>query len=80
MPGPMSDSYDPEFGTSDNVDAVDRALRDTAQRITDVIGSAGLRDVVALAQGGPGPSFTATLTEREWRLIRFALVRTAEDL
>jgi hypothetical protein len=80
MCGPMNDNYDPNFWTGDNVEAVDRALRDAAQRVTDVIGSAGLRDVVALARGGPGPSFTATLTEREWRLIWFSLVRTAEDL
>jgi hypothetical protein len=80
MPGPVNHGFDPEFGTGDNVDAVDRALRETAQRVTDVIGSDVLWDVVALARGRPGPSFTATLSEREWRLVRFALLRTAEDL
>ncbi len=80
MPGPVSDSYDPEFGTGENASVVGEAVRAVRQRITDVIGSDTLKDIVSVASGEPGPSFTATLSEREWRLIRFGLNRALESL
>ncbi len=80
MPGSVSDSYDPEFGTGENADAVAEAVLACVQRVTDVIGSAGLKDIVGVVQGVTGPSFTATMTEREWRIIRFGLRRALDSL
>jgi hypothetical protein len=73
MPGPVSDSYDPEFGTAHNAAKVRSAVAAVGQRITDVIGSGELHYVLDVVDGGPGPSYTATFSEREWRLLRFAI-------
>lgn len=80
MPGPVSDSYDPEFGTGENAALVAVGIRSVRQRVTDIIGSDRPKDVVAVAGGEAGPSFTATLSEREWRLIRFTISRALESL
>jgi hypothetical protein len=80
MPGPVSDSYDPEFGTGRNAAIVAEGVRAVGQRVTDVIGSGTLKNIVEVAGGNPGPSFTATLSEREWRLLRFAVNRALESL
>jgi hypothetical protein len=81
MPGPVSDSYDPEFGTGANAAAVGQAVRAVGQLLTDITGiGASLRDIVTVATGPPGPSFTALLSEREWRLLRFAVNRALESL
>ena len=79
MPGPVSDSYDPEFSTSQNEADVMQAAREVSRRVTDIIGSDRLRNIVELVHGEPGPTFAGTLTEREWRIIRFCLNRFVEE-
>lgn len=80
MPGSISDGYDPEFGTAANAAEVEEAVRAVCQRITDVIGSKQLRNILDVIHGPPGPSFTATLSEREWRILRFAVNRALASL
>jgi hypothetical protein len=80
MPGEVSSSYDPEFSTGENAARVHDAVQEAGQRITDVIGSGELKYIVDVVDGQPGASFTFTLTERELRIIRFAINRALESL
>lgn len=79
MPGPVSDSYDPEFGTSSNADVVREALQDVRDRITEHLGEQRL-PIVEVAMGPAGVLCTPDLRERDLRLIRFALDRTIADV
>lgn len=80
MPGPVSDSYDPEFGTG--ADAGD--VRDAVQSVIDRIGARlgpELKNIVMVAQNR-GAILTGEIrfNEREMRLIRFGLLRTLESI
>ena len=80
MPGPASDSYDPEFGTGANAHAVFDALDEVERAVSGVLGDRPPVNVVQLAKGGYPAAIAAALTERQWRLIRFALGRARESL
>lgn len=79
MPGPVSDSYDPEFGTGYNAYQVANAIRGVIDRATELLGP-DLKNIVEVAQGEPGRTIEATLTERDWRIIRFGLTRALETI
>lgn len=79
MPGPVSDSYDPEFGTGANAADVAAALRGVIDRATELLGEER-KYIVQVAQGEPGRTIEANLTERDWRIIRFGLERALETI
>lgn len=79
MPGPVSDSYDPEFGTGFNADSVADGIQGVVDRIAELLGPQ-LLNIVAVAQGEPGKVFEVQLAERELRLIRFGLLRALETI
>lgn len=79
MPGAVSDSYDLEFGTGSNATDVAAAIRSVVARATELLGPQ-LKNIVEVAQGEPGEVIDATLTEREWRIIRFGLSRALETI
>lgn len=80
MPGPVSDSYDPEFSTRANADDVKEAIGAVRGRITRMIGSNELKNIVGLAQSKDGPRKHCSLSERELRIIRFCLDRSTESI
>lgn len=53
MPGPVSDSYDPEFGTGYNAACVASAIREVTDRATEVLGEER-KNIVQVALGEPG--------------------------
>lgn len=73
MPGPVSDSYDPEFGTAANADEVREALEAVKLKLTAAIGSPGLRYVLDVAREADGEAKAVSWSERELRLLRYAL-------
>jgi hypothetical protein len=80
MPGPVSDSYDPEFGTGANADDVRTAIEAVVARIAEELGP-GLRNIVEIVHEGPeGPAHPPLFTENELRVIRFGLNRALESL
>jgi hypothetical protein len=80
MPGPVSDSYDPEFGTGENARRVCDAIRQQVARITSRLGPK-LSDIVSVVNGPAGQRFNGLrFTERDLRIIRFALNRAMESL
>lgn len=80
MPGPVSDSYDPEFGTGENADEVRMAVEGVREIISEAIGDPTLRDIVQVAAGPPGAAHDLRFSERQLRVMRFALNRALESL
>lgn len=74
MPGPVSDSYDAEFGTRANAHAVQNGLDEVVAMITRMLGPA-LRNIVEVADAENGPKLALRLSARQWRLVRFGLLR-----
>lgn len=82
MPGPVSDSYDPEFGTADNACQIRRALWDMYAMVSGVLSDRSpvyVSELVHDLTNRQG-EITATMTERQWRLLRFALERAINSL
>lgn len=80
MPGPVSDSYDPEFGTSSNAQDVADAIREVRLKVSAYIGSDQLKNIVDLAQSKNGRAAHHAFSERELRIIRFCLDRSLESV
>jgi len=81
MPGPVSDSYDPEFSTGANRDQVRDELKAAYDRLTKLLGGRPpmfILDVLRLTSKRPRPRYP--FSERELRLLRFALERALESL
>jgi hypothetical protein len=85
MPGPVSDSYDPEFSTGARATAVREAIMDQRDRFTEILGDK-LLPIVDIAEDDFEHTLPKnfhhklTLTERELRVIRFALNRAIETI
>ena len=82
MPGPVSDSYDPEWGTSANAEPIIDALETLYDRVTGILGGSPPVDIrqLALEQDDRADAINATLSEWEWRIIRFALERAQDSI
>jgi len=81
MPGPVSDSFDPEFGTGENADFVRTAIEAVRTRVCRGLPDE-LRNIVEVAREGPrrGKRLAVLLTENERRVLRFALNRALESI
>jgi hypothetical protein len=78
MPGPVSDSYDPEFSTGSNREEVLDALREMSELLSRKIGAERdyILDVVRRPRRGKK---IASFTERELRILRFGVERGLES-
>jgi hypothetical protein len=79
MPGPVSDAYDPEFSTVGNANQVRAAIEDQRDKINTLLGPR-LNNILHVVHGPNGGSFTMNLSERDLRVIRFALNRAIETI
>ena len=79
MPGPVSDSYDPEFGTAANADEIRDALASVYTRLSKIIGAEPLY-IMDLVRADLQRPIAAKLTEKQWRLLRFAIERAKESI
>jgi hypothetical protein len=80
MPGPISDSYDPEFGTGENAGLVHEAVQAAYDVVTNVLGGRPPEPILNVVKGGNRGGVQATLDERVWRCLRFACERALESL
>jgi hypothetical protein len=80
MPGPVSDSYDPEWGIRENSCEIDNALETVYDRLSGILGGKPPMYILELVRSDLPTAIPATLTEREWRLLRFAVERVRETL
>jgi hypothetical protein len=84
MPGPVSDSYDPEFGTSANAEDVREAIQHVVGRIGRELGP-GLMNILEVInsdhdEAGLDRWSKLAFSQRELRIIRFACNRALESL
>lgn len=80
MPGPMSDSYDPEFGTGHNCHRIREALARVYSRVSQILDSKPPIYILDLIDQDLPEPIQTTLSTKEWRLIRFALERAQESI
>lgn len=80
MPGPCSDSYDPEWSTVDNADRIREALLDMHKKLTSVLGDTPPIFILSLLESEFNNTMTVMLTEKEWRILRFACERAKESI
>lgn len=82
MPGSVSDSYDSEFGTADNAAIVRDATTEVLDKLTTQLGHKleDILDVCTSTSKDRKKVLPLTLTEREWRLIRFNLRRSLDSI
>jgi len=80
MPGPVSDSYDPEWGTSDRTESISHALSQIYETTSKILGDQPPIYILDLVEADLPKLITATLSEREWRLCRFAIERARDSL
>ena len=71
MPGPVSDSYDPVWGTAANADEVREAIRAVRSRLADMI-QAPPEYILNVIRGPKERQRTCRFTVRELRILRFA--------
>jgi len=79
MPGPVSDSYDPEFGTGHNAEDVREEMEYIVDRIARILGP-DLKNIVDVVHGPHGKRTKCMLSERDMRVIRFGLNRALESI
>lgn len=79
MPGPVSDSYDPEFGTGANADEVASGIDGVVKRIDKYLGPQ-LHNIVDVVRRSDDQLKHLRFTERELRIIRFCLNRAKESI
>lgn len=79
MPGPVSDSYDPEFSTAANAADVREAILGVRQHITNNLGTE-LKNIVEVAQSKGIGQALISFSKRDLRLIRFAIDRAVESI
>lgn len=81
MPGPVSDSYDPEFGTRAKAGEISDALAGVYQQLTTILNDQPPINISELVERDDmNNGIEGRLTEKEWRLIRFALERAKESI
>jgi hypothetical protein len=82
MPGPVSDSYDPEFSTGSNRQDVADAIKALRDRASKALGTEELKNILEVVHGKNGNTKATLLirNERELRILRFALNRALESI
>ena len=82
MPGPVSDSYDPEWGTSSAANDIIDALSTVYDRVSGVLGNQPAKNIRRLVadEYEHRKFINATLSEWDWRIIRFALERARDSI
>lgn len=78
MPGPVSDSYDPEFSTGANAQDVRDAIIEARDKLA--VGLGEPKAIVSVVHGKAGPLKATPLSERQRRVIRFAMNRALESI
>lgn len=82
MPGPVSDSYDPEWGTSSKAGLIVDAVREQHESITEILDGAEpiyIGDLVN-QRDQRTTVFQVCLTEWQLRILRFACERAGESI
>lgn len=71
--GNRSDSYDPEWGTSSNAVEIKEAMQEMHDKVSKIVSNVNPMYILDLVRSEFPEPISATLTTKEWRLLRFAL-------
>ena len=82
MPGPVSDSYDVEWGTAANGDDIKDAIQNVYDKLSNILSGQPPVFILDLVQETKERTryITASLTEREWRILRFTCERAKDSI
>jgi hypothetical protein len=87
MGGPTSDSFDGEWGTREVANEITEALAGMYNRVSEVLEGLPPRYILDVVRGPDceegsrnGGMRVGCFTEKEWRIIRFALERAGESV
>lgn len=80
MPGPVSDSYDPEWGTGANREDIAEAIQEVYDKLSKMLGGVPPLYILDVVHRAEGESYAVNLSERQIRLLRFACERAKESL
>ena len=82
MPGPVSDSYDCEWGTAENRDKIADELRRMHSKLSTILKHKPPVNILELVSKPYDPlkRIGCEMPEYEWRLLRFALERAEESI
>lgn len=81
MPGPVSDSFDSEWGTSSARHEIADALEEMYETLSTHLGEQPPRFILELVRDEKEEEKTSLeLSEKQWRLLRFALERARDNL
>jgi len=80
MPGPVSDSYDCEFGTGSNCELIKLHLGEVYSLVSAILDNKPPMYILDLVDANLPAKIAATFTEKELRIIRFALERAGESI
>lgn len=80
MPGSISDSYDIEWGTAAKGDEIREQLAAVHRIVSAVLGHLPPIYIGDLVRDGDGAAVSGTLSEKQWRIVRFALERAGESI
>jgi len=81
MPGPVSDSYDPEWGTGDNAEQIKESIQSVYDKLSSILGNQKPLFILDLVKSrGMTEKLNAHLSIKEWRILRFACERAKESI
>lgn len=80
MPGPISDSYDPEWGSGSHRERIRNELNSVYVKVSTILLNNPPIFIGDLVTRELPEKIQAELSEKDWRLIRFALERAGESL
>lgn len=80
MPGPVSDSFDSEWETTANGNEISKALNGVYNRLSVILGHSDPKYILDLVRDDLPQQISATLSEKEWRILRFAIARANESI
>lgn len=80
MPGPVSDAYDPEWGTRAKAGEIRQELEEVYEELSAILGHRTPMNILELVQADLPNPIPSWLTEKQWRLLRFAVERARESI
>lgn len=80
MPEPVSDSYHPEFGTRERANQIIKTLSAVYAKLSMILKLRNPVYILTLVDSDLPDRLAGVLTEKEWRLLRFAIERAKDSI
>jgi hypothetical protein len=80
VPGPISDSYDPEWGTGERTCDIAEQLGELYSKVSEILQNKPAIHILDLVEMDLPTLRQACLSEKEWRLLRFCIERAKDSI